>query len=169
MPITSSTIREKNVMKVFNVHKKAMLKSMGHNITSSTILNDKGNQLFNNIVANGNMYLGTFSQDNLPWHKIKNKKKPIMAIINTDVANKPGVHWVALYITPKTIYIWDSYGRDTNKLLPVFAKQMKFYKIKSKDADPDKNQTNTSKICGQLCLSFLSTVKQVGIRNALLI
>ena len=157
------TQREKDTMKIFKQYKKSMVKSMGSNITSSNILNDKGNKLF------GNRYLGTFSQDNLPFALIKRKKSTTLAIINTDVLGKKGEHWVALYITPKTIYIWDSYGRPSKKLLPVFAKQLKYHKIRSIDTDPDSDQANTSTICGQLCLAWLLTVKKAGIKNALLI
>jgi hypothetical protein len=152
------TLTEKNVLKVFNKHKRKLIKSIGTNSTTDGQLNIIGNQLFRN------QYIGTYSQDNLPFHKIKNKS---FAIINTDTKNKGGVHWVALYFTPKTVFIWDSYGRDSRVLLPIFTKQLSNRNIKFKDSDPDADQSKKSKICGPLCLSWMLTVKEVGVKNAM--
>ncbi len=151
-------LTEKQVLKIFNKHKKRLIKSMGIKSTTDRQLNIIGNQLF------GNQYLGTFSQDNLPFHKVKSNT---FAIINTDTAGKSGVHWVALYFTSKTAYIWDSYGRSSRKLLPVFTKQLKTHKFKFIDSDPDADQSKKSEICGQISLAWMLTIKEVGIVNAM--
>jgi hypothetical protein len=157
-------LSEKEVMKVFNKHKKTLLQQMGINSTSDTQLNTVGNELF------GKQYIGTFSQDSLPWkrvHSALKKNTNSFAIINTDTFGKAGVHWVALYFTPKTVYIWDSYGRDSKKLLPIFIKQLKSRKYKFKDSDPDADQSKKSQICGQISLGFMLTVQDLGITNAM--
>jgi hypothetical protein len=154
------TLSEKQVLRKFKTNKKKMIEILGVKSTLDSDLTDLGKKLFDS------MYLGTFSQDNLPWSKIK-KKNSIYAIINTDTSKGPGVHWVALAITPKTIYIWDSYGRNAERLLPKLTKQIKGKKIKIREADPDKDQSDSSEICGALCLAWLSCVKQLGIRNSL--
>ena len=151
-------LSEKETLIIFNKYKKTMIKLMGSKSTTSRQLNIIGNQLF------GNRYIGTFSQDNIPFHKVK---PDTFAIINTDTQGKPGVHWVALYFTAKTAYVWDSYGRDSNKLLPVFIKQLKLRNIRFKNSDPDEDQSRTSEICGQLCLAFMLTVDKIGVMNAM--
>jgi hypothetical protein len=151
-------LTEKEILKVFNKHKKRLIKLMGTKSTTDRQLNIIGNKLF------GNQYLGTYSQDNLPFHKIKNNN---FAIINTDIAGKSGTHWVALYFTAKKVYIWDSYGRSSKKLLPIFTKQLKTRKLKFIDSDPDEDQSYKSEICGQLCISIMLTIKDVGVVNAM--
>ena len=152
------TLTEKEVLKVFNKHKRKLIKLMGTKSTTDSQLNTVGNALF------GRQYIGTYSQDNLKFNKIKNKS---MAIINTDTQGKGGTHWVALYFTPKTVYIWDSYGRSSRVLLPIFTKQLSTRKLKFIDSDPDVDQSKRSEICGQICMSILLTINEVGVRNAM--
>jgi hypothetical protein len=154
-------MKEKDVMKIFNKNKKIMLFQMGHKTTTNYQLDEMGKKLFNKL------YIGTFPQDKIPFNKILKTKTPKYLIINTDVAGKQGTHWIALYFTPKIAYIFDSYGRTTKELLPVLTKQLQKKNIKIKDSDYDLDQSELSKICGPLCLSFLLTVKQIGIRNSL--
>jgi hypothetical protein len=151
-------LTEKEVMKIFNKHKKMLIQLVGTKSTTDTQLNTIGNKLF------GRQYLGTFSQDNFPWQKVRTDS---FAIINTDTQGKAGVHWVAVYATAKTIYIWDSYGRNSKQLLPIFTKQVLTRKLKFKDSDPDADQSKKSQICGQICMAWMLTVKQLGIANAL--
>ena len=156
-------LSEKDVLIVFNKHKKALIKAMGTKSTTDRQLNTMGKQLF------GAKYLGTYSQDNIPWKKVHSiiNFNNTFAIINTDPVGKPGVHWVGLFVTAKTVYIWDSYGRKSQTLLPILVKQLKTRKYKFKDSDNDTDQSRRSQICGQLCLSWMLTVKDLGIHNAM--
>ncbi len=43
-----------------------------------------------------NMFLGVFSSDRLP--KTLPPRRPLMMVCNTDPHNRPGEHWVVLYI-----------------------------------------------------------------------
>ena len=52
-------------------------------------------------------YLGTFPLDRLP--DLPNKF-PKSIIINTDQSNKPGDHWIAIVLTEKHAYYFDSFG-----------------------------------------------------------
>ena len=52
-------------------------------------------------------YLGTFPLDRLP--ELPNKF-PKSIIINTDQSNKPGDHWIAIILTEKHAYYFDSFG-----------------------------------------------------------
>jgi hypothetical protein len=156
-------LSEKEVLKSFNKDKKALIKAMGTKSTTDRQLNTMGKQLF------GAKYLGTYSQDNIPWKKVNSilNFNNTFAIINTDPVGKPGVHRVALYITAKTVYIWDSYGRNSKALLPLFVAQLKTRKYRFKDSDNDIEQSKKSEICGQLCLAWMRTVKDLGIMNAM--
>ena len=90
-------------------------------------------------------------------------------IINTSNSDDmKGEHWVALYKTPKNLYVYDSFGRNTNNLLPGLTKKMKGGgNIKIIDSDYDKEQRGESQVCGQLCMSWLCVVRDLGIRKAL--
>jgi hypothetical protein len=156
-------LSEKEVLKSFNKHKKALIKAIGTKSTTDRQLDTMGKQRF------GAKYLGTFSQDNIPWKQVNSALNfnNAFAIINTDTVGKAGVHWVGLYVTAKTVYIWDSYGRKSKTLLPIFVKQLKTRKHRFKDSDSDTDQSKKSQICGQLCLSWILTVKELGIMNAM--
>jgi hypothetical protein len=153
-------MNEKAVMAVFRKHKRKMIKVFGRAVTRDNQLDYVGKQLF------GSKFIGVFGQDNANWARLKATPNSMM-IINTDPANKRGKHWVAIYRASKTIYVWDSFGRETKKLLPIFQKQAVGHKLKLKMADPDKNQYTQSSVCGQLSLAWLLTVKELGILNAL--
>ena len=63
-------------------------------------------QIDNYLRKNDN-YLGTFPLDRLP--DLPNKF-PKSIIINTDQSNKPGDHWIAIVLTEKHAYYFDSFG-----------------------------------------------------------
>lgn len=88
-------------------------------------------------------------------------------IINVDTSDKGGTHWVALYITGKTVYVFDSFGRPTPKLLKILTRQAKMRNIKLIDSERDPEQFGYSEICGQLSISWLMVVRALGIRQAL--
>ena len=58
-------------------------------------------------------YLGTY-----PMNKLPNLPKtfPKRIIINTDPANKVGDHWIALVLTYKKVFYFDSFGIKMIKL-----------------------------------------------------
>ena len=89
-------------------------------------------------------------------------------IINTAKANsRRGIHWVSVCQTPKTLYVYDSFGRPTKSILKSLVKRSHQKKLKIVESDNDKEQRDNSDICGQLCMAFLCVVKQYGIREAL--
>ena len=92
--------------------------------------------------------------------------KPGMYIINTDIRSGAGIHWVAMNLTKKTAYFYDSFARDPKKILHHLTKRLKGFKIISSDRK-DKEQKDLEIICGHLCCSFLSVVKDLGIRAAI--
>ena len=121
---------------------------------SNKELDTAGRELF------GKKYVGTFPQD-----KMSNKKG--YQIINVDMSGAPGSHWVALYCTEKTLYVYDSFGRPTKELLKWLTASAKRMKLKVVDAEYDAEQSHLQTICGQMCLSWLYTVEKKGIRQAI--
>lgn len=94
-------------------------------------------------------------------------------ILNTDKSDGDGEHWVAIYISNKTLYVYDSYARKSNTFLLYLTRlaRAKGYKVINADTkDAEQFDTKYDKeICGHLSLAFLMTVKQLGIKKAILI
>ena len=152
---------EHQVEKLFRKYKKDIIKKLGRNATTDKQLTLVGKELF------GKRYIGTFSQDTV---SVGAFGKTGMLIANTDTRDKNGKHWFSVYMTPKTIYIYDSYGRPSAKLLKILSKHAKDRKMNVIDSDTtDQEQKGNSEVCGQLCLAFLCVVRDLGIKKALLI
>jgi hypothetical protein len=107
----------------------------------------------------GKRYIGTFSQDYKP------QKKPTCQyfIINNQLKGQPGEHWIAIVKNGNTYYIYDSFARHAERLIPIFSKN----KLIIESDKTDSEQRGKSEICGALCLSFIATAYELGIRNAL--
>ena len=113
------------------------------------------------IKAFGSKWNGCHSQDQIVWGIG-------YQIINVDTSKKKGSHWVGLYITKGRVYVYDSFGRPTPKLLKILTKQAKTRGIKIIDSERDPEQFGElSEICGQLTMAWLQTIKQLGIKSAL--
>ena len=147
-------MNEKQIEQIFHKQTKKLVKSIGNHALSNHELDAIGPRLF------GNKYHGTYSQDKIQY-------KNGFCIINVDVHSKKGSHWVALYITSRTIYVFDSFGRPTPKLLKVLTTKAKKLNKRLVDCDYDRNQKYDSIICGHMCLSWLACVRDHGIKTAL--
>ena len=107
----------------------------------------------------GNKYKGTYSQNSLPLTKG-------YYIFNTDHSDNPGIHWVSCVNTGRTLYIYDSFARSRKQLLKTLSKRLKNTDLKIVEADRSE-QKSDSAVCGHLCLAFLFTAHDLGIRNAI--
>ena len=149
-------LTERQVEVLFRKNKKKIIKQMGREATSDTQLRVIGNEVL------GRRFIGVYPQDEIPLGRTG------LIIASTDTSNGPGVHWVAMVLTPKTIYVFDSFARSTKQLLKVLSKNAKHKQIKIVDSDrSDAEQRDESALCGQLCLAWLCVVKQLGVRSAL--
>jgi hypothetical protein len=96
--------------------------------------------------------------------------KPGYYIINTDISTGPGLHWIGCYQTKKRCYLYDSFSRTPKFLLPLFVAKLEKKGVKIFQSDiNDKEQYGQSEVCGQLCLSWLSVIKDLGIKKAMTI
>lgn len=146
---------ERNIKQLFLKYKSKLIKRFGKKALYDDQINDLCLNLF------GNKWNGVHAQDRVIL-------KTGYQIINTDLNTGKGIHWVALYITPKTCYIYDSYGRNSRTLLPHLLKKLKNLNVKWKDSDRDMEQIGyTSEVCGHLCIAWLMVTKELGILSSM--
>ena len=110
----------------------------------------------------GIKYRGSFSQTE------KFELKQGYYIINTDLKKGPGIHWIALVLTKTNAFIYDSFARNSNKLVSYLTRRLKLAKYKIINSDlKDKEQGNLQMICGQLCIAWLAVVNKLGVKMAI--
>jgi hypothetical protein len=148
---------EKKVENVFRTYKKQFIKKLGRKALYNTTIDRVGAELF------GTKWIGCFPQDKVV---LRNG----FQVLNVDKSTQSGSHWIGLYKTNNNIYIYDSFARPSGQLLKSLTKKIKGYHLKYKDSDrSDAEQRGDSEVCGQLSLSWLLCVKDLGIRKAMLI
>jgi hypothetical protein len=130
-----------------------------------------GNQALNNIEIDkyckkylGKEYMGCYSQDNIPLNRLPSK---CMFIFNNDISTGQGIHWLACFKQGKTYYVYDSFGRRSTSLLPIFVKQVIKSGSKIKDSDYSKEQSDYQEDCGIRSIAFLICVRKFGINRAI--
>jgi len=101
--------------------------------------------ILNNTIGDG--LLGVFPSDKLPRKVVG----PAVLIVNTDPSNKPGGHWVAIYVRRDGIAeYFDSYG------LPPQGKTISRFLKKFEGCYFSKQQIQGlfSSVCGHYCIFF---------------
>jgi len=87
---------------------------------------------------------GVFSVDNLPEH-------PHILVCNTDPSDKPGRHWIAIYVDHEGRGdFFDSFGRRPNA---DFERYMNRHCL-SWNFNDRQLQSVVSKFCGHYCIYF---------------
>jgi hypothetical protein len=110
----------------------------------------------------GEKFIGAFPWDLLPM-------KNGYSVINTDDSTKAGVHWVGIYKDNKNIYVYDSFGRHTEHILPEFYKELIKSGYKVTDSEHTPEQSNYQEDCGLRAIAWLLMVDLFGIKKALTI
>jgi hypothetical protein len=151
---------EVKIEQEFKKYKSRYIRLLGNHALSNEELDEVCKSLF------GAKYRGTFAQDS------KFQLKPGFYIINTDIASGDGIHWCGLILTAKTAYVYDSFARDPDKILPILTKRLRLAKYKIQADRKDKEQKafykqNMVVTCGHACLSFLLCAHKHGIRAAM--
>lgn len=131
---------------------KLIYPMVGKKITFSDDLKKAGCRLF------GRKFMGVFASDQLPNLDVDNR----YAIFNLDSTDEPGSHWIAAAFDPKKnkIFIYDSFGRDTKKIIPSVIN--KYGKRNVIDADDDAEQGVFEEDCGGRSLAFLYVFDKYG-------
>lgn len=144
-----------DIKKSLKEYKKQLISLMGKDALMSTELTKMGKKLF------GKKYLGTYAQDKFPMGLNG------YCINNTDLDGEPGTHWVALVFEPKTCYVYDSFGRTTERLLPVLDKRFHAKNFVTIDSETKPEQYGDTQICGILSLSFLLCCDTYGVKKTI--
>ena len=147
-------MKEAEIEAHFKTFTKAFIKDFGKKPLYDDTINKACTKLL------GNKFRGVFPQD-------KADLRPGYSVINVDTSKQKGSHWVALYITNKTCYIFDSFGRPSSTLLKILTKKLKTKGIKYKDSDRDQNQKYNSVVCGHQSMAWLLCAYIYGIRAAM--
>ena len=141
--------KEISIKNTFNQFKEAVIKSMGKKALTNNEITKVCKKLFKR------KYIGTYAQDDMPLGLEG------YMIVNVDVTGQPGSHWVALILDKHHCYVYDSFGRKTEDLLPILEKKLEDKHIIAIDADHKPEQFGLlSEICGQLCISWLLTCEK---------
>ena len=156
-PFDLSNMQDKIINKFFLDCKNSILRHIGRKPMSDVDLTNFGKTLL------GSKFKGVLLQDEL----IDIPGGTAVYIINTDKNNGRGIHWVVVCFTPKHAYVFDSFGRDTKKILSVLYKNIIKHGRDIIEADKDQNQKGSSTVCGQLCLAFLMTTIKYGIKKSI--
>lgn len=149
---------EKSANKMYNnILKKIVTPLVGDKSTFQHDLEKAGRKLL------GTEFKGVYPSDKIPV--LNDLKK--YAIINLDKSTEPGSHWVAIAHQNQKIYVYDSFGRKTVKILPALFQSGNGSKILDTEPDPEQKIDETN--CGGRSLSWLIFFEHYGSKNALLI
>ena len=146
----------KKIKHEFNEYVKAFCELFGTNRqTDSEQINNIGLKLF------GNEWGGCLPEDS----KIKFNSDKSYYVFNNDKSDQPGRHWIAVYVhhPSKTVYIFDTFNRQSSKILPNVAIDIRKNHFKVRKGEDDIVQTDEQENCGQRSLSWLCLVKKYGI------
>ena len=149
---------QSDIDKLFNDYVKLYTKKYG---VKGTTYSDDLKKIARHEL--GKKFKGIFPSDIYPTPHVANYS---YCIVNTDPSHKNGTHWLAVYNTPTAFYIYDSFGRHTNRLVKKFHKRLSG-QGKVIDSRHDPEQTDSQTDCGIRSLAFLSCVKDIGVRNAI--
>ena len=122
-------------------------------MTKTSELNRAGKKLL------GKSFVGVFPQDQIP-----NLRSGESIIFNNHVSGMNGEHWLGGVKTDKGLVVFDSFGRDLSKFLPILSKQVRIL-----STDPDVDQRYVDSNCGNLTLAWLLLAKKHGVEMAKLI
>lgn len=146
---------ERRAEKIFkNYYKTKVVPAIGHhNMTMTNDLLKAGKKLI------GPTFVGVFPQDKVP-----NLRSGESVIFNNHTHTEPGEHWLAGFKTDKGLVVFDSFGRNLQKFIPILSQQVRVL-----STDPDRDQKWTASHCGQLNIAWILLAKHHGIDLAKLI
>jgi len=144
---------ESTERKTFNTYKAALIKLLGDKALDDATINKVGKASF---AAWGGC---------VPIDRVKLKPYHYY-VVNTDPHDKPGTHWLACFTTAGKAYIYDSYGRPVKPLASqlITTINKSGMKLGKTNLVPRGEQIGySSEVCGQISLSWLLAVRDLGI------
>jgi hypothetical protein len=139
------------------IYNDVVLPKLGSNTTYANVLQ---NVAYKKL---GIHFKGVYASDQIPVLNDLHK----YAILNLDKSTQSGSHWIAVAYEDNKIYVFDSFGRQSIKIIPSIYKSYSANKII--DTDHDAEQTEDEKNCGALSLTWLLFFDKWKAKNAVLI
>ena len=98
-----------------------------------------------------------------------NKMDGEYSIINND--NGAGEHWLAVYQEGRSVYVFDTFGRDIKTLMPEFHARARTqgYNIIKANKKYEHEQGVKQNDCGLRSLAWLILAKSKGVKTATLV
>ena len=141
----------------FREYKKILLGLVGNAPMYEDTIDTIGKSSF------GERWAGVYSSDEA---KKLLQMRDVFAIVNTATSRGRGSHWLGVYMTPKGAgYLYDSFGREASQVIWRLNRAALAENIALHNTDSIAEQRGTSAVCGQLCLSWLLTTRDLGIKR----
>jgi hypothetical protein len=106
-------------------------------------------------------FKGVFPSDQIPV--LNDLKK--YAIINLDRSTESGSHWVGIAYHNNKILVYDSFGRETVKIMPALFRSGNGSSIFDTENDPEQTQNETN--CGARAAAWLLLFEHYGWEQAM--
>lgn len=138
---------------VFHAYGRSLLRELGRGPLDDKTINQVGRRSF------GPLWRGAHAQHETDL------SRPGYYVMNTArTARSPGVHWLGVYVDGVgDISIYDSFARSGARMLHAATKKYRRAGRRVLDSDRgDAEQFGDSAVCGQLSLSWLMTVRDLG-------
>lgn len=132
---------EERANKIYNQVLKLVEAKLSNTTTYQRDLLNFGKRVF------GDKFVGVHASNEIP-----KLKEGDYAILNLDKSSEPGSHWIAVAMKNNNTHVYDSFGRDSKKIIPSVFKSGNG---KILDADDDAEQEDSELNCGARSISFL--------------
>jgi hypothetical protein len=140
----------------FRTYKRLLIKLVGRGPMDDAKINRIGEAEF------GTRWAGVHPSDRA---KKLLRMRDRFAVVNTATSKGRGSHWLGVYMTAKGEgYVYDSFGRDIDRVMWQLSRAAVAANNVLHETDPAAEQRGTSAVCGQLSLSWLLTVRDLGVR-----
>ena len=151
-----STLTEQKAVTIYTqILRNIVERDMGNKTTYQDELDKCGRKFL------GVHFKGVFASDLIP---VLNGVKRY-AIVNLDRSTETGSHWIGLAYNRDKIYVYDSFGRKSTKIIPSLWKSGNVSRVV--DTQHDAEQQASELDCGQRCLAWLLFFDKWGASNAL--
>ena len=144
------------VKKRFRGYKRLLIKLVGRGPMDDKKIDEIGKAEF------GRRWVGVYASDEASQIL---RMRDRFAIVNTATSRGRGSHWLGVYMTSGGAgYTYDSFGRDIDRVIWRLSRAAIAADVPLHETDSVAEQRGFSAVCGQLSLSWLLTVRDVGIR-----
>lgn len=153
----NKSMTETRSMKIYNLILNELTdeKVLGNGITYGNELNKIGVKLLKK------KFKGVFPSDKIP--RLSEYKK--YAILNLDKSNEAGSHWIAIAYDDKNVYVYDSFGRKSSKIIPSL--KLSGNGRVREGSDYDAEQKIREDNCGGRSMAWLLFFDRYGVENAM--